>query len=302
MNPKKSKPLEGPDTVCPYIGFAEDKSVVASVPTAQHYCHAVRPPQPVSIQAQQRWCLTPRFRECPVYQKKPRKLPSEFRSKAWAKRRRRKMFLLLTILAGMAIVGVFLSPWGEPYRQAAAALLPPTATLPPPTTRVMSPTPTATPTRTPTPTPTPTPTLTPTPTPSLTPTITPTPTALPRRLGTAIGLEKGFVLYQIQPGDMLETIAQKFGITVEDLTRINPNLPTDYLAPGMVIVVPLPHVLNRKLPMLVAYQVPWTIQTKDMAQMLGLTSPDTFYYVNDLEPDDWLNAGEWILLPIYSGQ
>ncbi|MBE3550054.1 MAG: peptidoglycan DD-metalloendopeptidase family protein [Brockia lithotrophica] len=51
-------------------------------------------------------------------------------------------------------------------------------------------------------------------------------------------------LYQIQPGDTLWAVAQKFGITVDDLVRLNPGLSAnDVLYPGQQINVGRPKAL-----------------------------------------------------------
>lgn len=108
------------------------------------------------------------------------------------------------------------------------------------------------------------------------------------------------LLSAAQPNDTLDTLAQRFGITREMLMQVNPNLPETYLPPGAVLVVPLPHLTLRPLPRLVAYRVPWTMQARSLVRFLGLEAPDVFYYVNDLDPTDWLNGGDWVLLPLES--
>ena len=91
----------------------------------------------------------------------------------------------------------------------------------PPEDDAPSNTPTATPTATPTTT------ATSTLTPTLTPTITPSPTATP-------------VTYQIQPGDTLETIANRHGTTVELLAQQNNIANMHQIDVGVILVIPTP--------------------------------------------------------------
>jgi len=80
---------------------------------------------------------------------------------------------------------------------------------------------------TPTPTvvpPTPTPTATPTPTPPPTPTLAP-------------------MVYIVQPGDTLRSIASQFGTTADLLCTFN-NLPNcNLIYPGQLLLIPIPEVI-----------------------------------------------------------
>ncbi len=283
------------ESVCPYIGFRDDREVVSSVPSVRHYCHRVTPPQPIRKDVQQRLCLQARFRECPVYQQQTRRFPREFRppGPSLGQRLYRVRWVGLLVLVGLVALVVYLGfrQQGEALGQSHFSPVPALAT----------PSETPSPTSTPTPSPTPSSTLTPTPTPSPTWTPTPTETALPRRLGVALGLERGFVVYQVQPGDTPDTLARRFGISRDMLMQVNPGLPETYLPLCAVLVVPLPHLSLRPLPRLLAYRVPWAMQAQSLVQFLGLEDPEFFYYVNDLDPTDWLNGGDWVLLPLKAG-
>jgi LysM repeat protein len=79
----------------------------------------------------------------------------------------------------------------------------------------------------------PTDTGTPTPTPSgLTPTptgdVTPTPT--PER--------PEIFYYQARPGDTVRSVAEMFGVDVEDLAKANGITPDTPIEPGIVLVIP----------------------------------------------------------------
>ena len=79
--------------------------------------------------------------------------------------------------------------------------------------------------------PTPTPTLLPpTPTPTATPTPPPTPTLAP-------------MVYIVQPGDTLRSIATRFGTTAEAICTYN-NLPNcNLIYPGQELLIPTPEVI-----------------------------------------------------------
>lgn len=83
---------------------------------------------------------------------------------------------------------------------------------------------TATPTSGTTPTRTSTPTIPPTP--SATPTVTPTPTPLPPRA------------HQVQFGDTLSSIAQRYDTTVEEILALNPGITPEQLQVGQVLLIP----------------------------------------------------------------
>jgi hypothetical protein len=77
----------------------------------------------------------------------------------------------------------------------------------------------------------------PTPTPSPKP--TPSPTATPEATGEPTETPVIFY-YTAKPGDTLESIAIKFGTTVEAILTQNPYIvPTDELEPGAVIAIPV---------------------------------------------------------------
>ena len=68
-------------------------------------------------------------------------------------------------------------------------------------------------------------------TPAPQPTNTPGPTNTPSSLGQT---------YTVQAGDIPETIAQKFGITVQELLAANPGIDPRGLQVGQVLIIPKP--------------------------------------------------------------
>jgi LysM repeat protein len=86
-----------------------------------------------------------------------------------------------------------------------------------------TPTPAPEPTATPQPTAAPTSTTVPTPTRMPTPTIVPTPTV---------------TIYVVQAGDVLGTIAQKYGTTVQAIAEANGITDSDFIRIGQELVIP----------------------------------------------------------------
>ncbi len=109
------------------------------------------------------------------------------------------------LLGFVLVVLLFLAVGGLAWRMARAAMARPTPTL------------TATPF---------TPTATPTPRPTVTPTPTLTPTPIPP-------LE-----HQVQAGETLIYIAERYGVTVDDIRRLN-NLSGDLIIVGQVLRIPV---------------------------------------------------------------
>ena len=98
-----------------------------------------------------------------------------------------------------------------------------------------SPTPTATPTPTPTKSPTPSPTPTKSPTPTPTPTKSATPTKSPTPTPTATAKPSS---YTVLAGDKLQTIAAKFGVTLQALMAANKITNANLIKVGQKLVIP----------------------------------------------------------------
>lgn len=125
------------------------------------------------------------------------------------------------ILAGSAVLLLLALFTWEASRPRPAPAVQPSAGAPglaaPPTAWVV-------PTPTPAPSPRPTPAPSPTPTPSPQPTVTPSPTPQ--------------LTYVVQPGDTLKDIAAAYGVSVEELMRLNGITDGDALQVGQVLVIP----------------------------------------------------------------
>ena len=92
---------------------------------------------------------------------------------------------------------------------------------------------------TPTPAATPAPSVTAGATSTLTPTVSPaTATALPTSTVPPTAPPAGYIEYTVQRGDILKAIAQKYGVTVEEILAINQIPNPDSLNVASVISIP----------------------------------------------------------------
>jgi LysM repeat protein len=139
--------------------------------------------------------------------------------------------LLALLVASILALWLLIQPPGLPGGEAGEeAVLPlPTITPVPMATTPAPAGPTATPLATPTKTPTAT--ATPSATSEATPSATPSPTPEP----------PPFTEYEVQPGDTLSAIAQRFGTTIDELVRINGLESQDVIIDvGQKLLVPTP--------------------------------------------------------------
>lgn len=157
-----------------------------------------------------------------------------------------------------------------------------------------SPTPTPTATASPTSTPTITPTATLTPTITSTPTWTPTPTP-----------DEPFP-YEVQPGDTLLAIAEKFGVDLTTLMLLNGLNNNSVLTPGQEILIPLPDMepptptplpTNIRPGTLIEYFVLPGDSLQLIAQRFN-TTVEAILEANEMQIDDILYVGDIILVPV----
>ncbi|MDD2434682.1 MAG: LysM peptidoglycan-binding domain-containing protein [Bacilli bacterium] len=97
-----------------------------------------------------------------------------------------------------------------------------------------------------------------------------------------------YQIYQIMPGETIETIAQKLGTTVEELRRINGNV---MVMPGMNIIVP--DMGNNGV---IVYNVERGDNLYAIARRFNVNF-DNLVRLNGLNPDDYIYPGQEILIP-----
>lgn len=156
-----------------------------------------------------------------------------------------------------------------------------------------TPTPTETATATATPTVTPLPTDTPTETPTETPTDTPTPA--------------GPFIYQVEEGDNLWSIAQKFGVDLVVLITINnldPKNPIVRVGDKLVIPAPdttLPSPTPLPTNLRPGTKINYTVQVGDSLLSIALqfnSTVDAIKKENQIENENQINAGQVLVVPV----
>ena len=168
-----AKLAERPDTVCPFLGLADDRTGFRNGATEAHRCYAFGDPAPLSSEQQTRVCLERGYGNCPRYLRgvlvipteelealrRPRPAPAPA-PVAPARRRRRVAPILLIVVLLLAVAGGGAAAWGFLLGGFA-----PVAVVSPSPTESAAPTPEPTEAVTPAPTEAPTPTPDPTPQP-----------------------------------------------------------------------------------------------------------------------------------------
>jgi hypothetical protein len=166
-----AKLAERPDTVCPFLGLADDRTGYRDGATEAHRCYAFGDPAPLSSEQQTRVCLERGYGNCPRYLRGVLVIPTEELealrrprpappppAAAPTRRRRRLAPVLLVALLVLAVAGGGAAAWGfllGGFAPVAVASPEPTEAVTP--TLEPSPTIAPSPTEAPTPTPDPTP-------------------------------------------------------------------------------------------------------------------------------------------------
>jgi hypothetical protein len=165
---------ERPETVCPFLGLANDRTGYVDGATDEHRCYAFGDPAPLSDEQQTRVCLQRGYGNCPRYLRGVLVIPTEelealrrphaprarpAHTPAQKPRRRRRGVLVPVLLLLVLLGGGGAATWAV-----LNGIVPGVAFIP-------SPTPAATPGPTPPPTATPTAAVEPTETPEPTPTL-----------------------------------------------------------------------------------------------------------------------------------
>ncbi|MDD2377537.1 MAG: LysM peptidoglycan-binding domain-containing protein [Bacilli bacterium] len=97
-----------------------------------------------------------------------------------------------------------------------------------------------------------------------------------------------YQVYQIMPGETIESIARKLGTTVEELQRINGSI---MMTPGMNIVVP-----EQKNNIFNVYRVERGDNLYSISRRFNVNL-DTLVRLNGLNETDFIYPGQEILIP-----
>lgn len=278
---------------CPHLGLETDPQTHYVIADELHFCHQVSPTQPVNLDYQTRYCLTPDFALCSGYVMGwDRHLPRDVQRKSQHKwDGLQKALRILAVLLVLIIFGalIYIASVTLPDPVAGHSLL---------TTRTTTPTDTPTPSLTPSMTPLPshTPTITRTPTQTLTPTPSPTGfyTSTPGPfLETPFGTRQCLV-HQVAEGDTIERLSVRYKTTKDVLDAINTAQITPLWIGAYLVICPNQTEVT-DLPSFSTQMLSQRILVSDLAAQTGIPESDIIAW-NNVETD-WLEAGRWVILP-----
>ena len=286
------------DSVCPFVGFVDDPGTCTLYPDGRNACQRAKPPQRVAMPKQNHYCLRAAHLNCPGFREGwPKGLPPEWRPLVEVRKRKsyRWIGLIVAIIALLGLVVALFSLAGNPF--AAVSEQSVAADLFTTTPQTLLETLTPTNTTTPTPTRTATFTLTATVEASLTATLAPsaTYTVTP---GPALGTpftagDYVLLVYEVERGDSLVLIADRYGTTVEVLQTVNTR-ETPVLWPGDILVVCVNCLSSAGLPRLQARYLMANVPLSELAAECGCSIEDLRRW-NDLGEGDWIAGERWVI-------
>ncbi len=230
-------PKPAPDAACPFLGISSDPATRFVFPSAGHRCFAAGKPVHINETKQARDCLTPAHPTCSLFVQAPLKPTVEQPQEPARLGGRRMGAVLVAIVLILLVGGGALAATGNLPGVGPSPTAEPTAE------------PTPEPTAEPTPQPTPAPTHQPTPQPTLAPAPTesasaaPTPIVAPSPAPTVATQTTGRpgpgqFAYPVQHDDTLVEIANRFGVTVAAIVKLNGLADKNVIITGTTLQIP----------------------------------------------------------------
>jgi len=304
---------------CTYLGMYDDPSTSYAFATNSNFCHRIKPNQTINLAHQTRYCLSPEYPTCPIYQtpnvesnsnqisehgvsdKRKITTPSRF----WG-----LSILIFSILAIMLIIYNFSNKGSTSHKPlstndlisssseemniitgtitVAASKVTPFASMPRITQSAIF-------TSTSSLFPSPTPIQTTTPSITLSPTLL-SPTPGPK-LGESFGPDDHFILHLVKQGESLSIIAQTYQTTVEVLRTINNVVQgASVWADTVIVVIPGQEDITN----LTKFKVIQLEEPTDINQLAieYKFSIDELKYLNELGDSSIIPAGRWLIIPL----
>lgn len=100
-----------------------------------------------------------------------------------------------------------------------------------------------------------------------------------------------FENYQVQQSDTLESIARRFSVPMLEILTVNGLKDSYRLSPGQILKIPVRDESAFEL-----YEIQKGDTLYSLAKKYG-TKPDLLMVLNGLEPEEYLYAGETLLVP-----
>ncbi len=290
---------------CPFLGLKEDSETYFGFPTPANYCYQLKKPDAINPAYQERVCLTPNHRSCPVYNKEWKgRLPAGIRHNRKIIRWQPYYWTVLLTATFLMFIAWFVVNFPEEWLA--------TKTEKPVSAYALIQSPTATPTFTPTATPSPIPTSTQASrsTPSATATQQVTATQTPGTMATStpdlptpgpdfmtpFGADGTYLLHQVAYGDSLPKLAKKYNTHRDVITKINGLVLNESLQPNQVIVI-MPGTKDpAETERLTIIQLDHETPIKEIAYQYSVTVGELRTY-NDLGPGETIPEGRWLIFP-----
>ncbi|HEB65924.1 MAG TPA: hypothetical protein ENJ02_10350 [Chloroflexi bacterium] len=117
---------------CPYLGLETDPQTCYTFPSEDNLCHRLSTPQPIDVQHQSAYCLTPQYTECRIFQRAAFQQATQSGLDAEERRRAATAFMWLSSIGLLVTLftGLYLFDWTP---VSAGLFGHPSATLTPPT-------------------------------------------------------------------------------------------------------------------------------------------------------------------------
>ena len=284
---------------CIYIGLRHDRATYSNFPSVDNVCYHAQPINSPAFSHQHEYCLTNKYKECPVYaSKEGLKLPEELQQTV-EKKRGIKWIWVISGIVVILVVAMRLGLYWNNYIFSSSAGLPtPThsQTIDSPNVIFTS---TATTTRTNKPTQI-TPSLTPSPQVTTT-RVTTTPSSTPTDvrsfdLESVIGQGPQFIIHRTVEGESIPLFSTLYGSSVAAITAVNHDLPPVLLI-DQIIVIPINLTDPTGIPPFIAYEVLENNMTfEQISDEFSIPFEELLKY-NNVNAGFPLQQGDWILIP-----
>lgn len=285
--------LRSSPRICPQLGLFDDPATRYGFPSPGNFCHKLGEPQALSISAQVNRCLNEGYRGCPLWLSDGQTPPPR---PARSKRLILPFILITLLIVAVAATALLILP-GLLKPAVLSVPLPPSITA---TTHKASstalpvlavpPSQTASPTSTPT-----QPRPTNTPQPSTAAAVTASPTRGPYP-GTPFGPDSDFLIYIVQEGDNLTSIAATFETTPQVILSSNVFKDGRAMWAGDLLVI-MPGVTNpdEVTPYLVV-ELAEDTPIEALASQYG-TTIQVLQSLNSLGVGSLVPAGRMLIIP-----
>lgn len=278
------------EAACPEFGLHQDRQSYRNYASSQNCCFHCARPASVSFAHQEQYCLTSRFEKCPVFQSAhDSEFPGELQGEVtqvvrkgigWPK------YLLIGLGLCFAFFMLFsiMNHKEQLSNPQNNTIVEPTATKKivsqstDPALEVVDSTSTVTP-------------LT-TDLPSSSGETPFTPTIFPS--ATVNTVATGLIIHQVQDGESLEFLSEKFNTTPEAIKAINYGLPSPIWS-GWTLVIPEGKNEVNDFPVFEVFYVAESMSADKLIQQKEC-DPVIFREYNALQ-SDLISAGQWVLIP-----